>query len=91
MIVSIIHDPNIKYPGGGDYFSPDHAWPEYRLGHLSGKPNPVYAAVRTCLAQAGLDKNNFGQPGRIHFTRQPRLPALQLCKGEGGFRQRRRI
>lgn len=63
MIVSIIHDPSIKYPSGGDYFSPDHAWPEYRLGHLSGKPNPVYAAVRTCLAEAGLDKNNFGQPG----------------------------
>lgn len=63
MIFSIIHDLKIKYPKGGDYFSPDQAWPEYRLGNLSGKPNLVYAAVRTCLAEAGLDKDNFGLPG----------------------------
>ena len=60
--VSIIHDQGLMYPEKADYFSPDQVFPEYRLGHISKKTNRVYAAVRQCLAGAGLDKENFGQP-----------------------------
>jgi uncharacterized protein (DUF362 family) len=62
MLASLVHDKNLQYPGGEEFFSPDRAWPEYRLEHLSRKPNPVYGAVRQCFADAGLDEEHFGQP-----------------------------
>jgi uncharacterized protein (DUF362 family) len=62
MLASIVVNPNLKYPDAGDFFSPDQAWPEYSRNHLAAKPNPVYAAVRECLANAGLDRENFGTP-----------------------------
>ena len=43
------------------YFSPDEPYPEYSLGLVSKSPNLVYAAVRKCFADAGLDRNNFGK------------------------------
>lgn len=61
-MISIIHDPALNYPAGHDSYSPDEAYPEYRHGHVSQKPNPVYRAVRECLAQAGLDRERLGQP-----------------------------
>ncbi|MBE0540483.1 MAG: DUF362 domain-containing protein [Verrucomicrobia bacterium] len=60
MIASVVVDPRIKYPSHHDFFSPDRAWPEYRCGHLSSRPNPVYNAVRECLANSGLDQENLG-------------------------------
>ena len=62
MISSVIIDPAIEYPSSEDFFSPDEAYPEYALGRVSGRPNPVYRAVRNCLAQAGLDAARFGTP-----------------------------
>jgi uncharacterized protein (DUF362 family) len=61
--VSVIQDPKLEYPDPADYFSPSEAFPEYTSKPVSGKPNAVYAAVRQCLAQAGLDRENFGKPG----------------------------
>jgi uncharacterized protein (DUF362 family) len=60
-VVSVIRDPRLVYPDTGEYYSPDHAFPEYRLGHIAKKPNLVYAAVRQCLADARLDQENFGK------------------------------
>jgi uncharacterized protein (DUF362 family) len=62
QIVSVIHDRNLKYPDGGEFFSPSQVFAEYQLGHIAKKPNAVYAAVRRCLAEAGLDIENFGKP-----------------------------
>jgi len=60
-IVSVIHDPCLVYPEAGEYYSPDQAFPDYRFGHVAERPNPVYAAVRQCLADARLDEENFGK------------------------------
>lgn len=60
MVGAIVHDSRLVYPSGDDFFSPDVAWPEYRFGHLARTPNPVYSAVRACLADAGLDRERFG-------------------------------
>lgn len=60
--VSIIWSPEIDYPDEAEYFSPDEAYPEYVFKHLSKKPNFVYRAVRNCLMQAGLDKENHDKP-----------------------------
>jgi hypothetical protein len=59
-MISIFVDNTIRYPASSDFFSPDELFPEYAFGHISGQPNPVYRAVRTCLAQAGLDRERFG-------------------------------
>ncbi len=61
-IISVVCDRNLKYPEPGEHFSPDQAFPEYQFAHVAEKPNAVYAAVRQCLADAGLDKENFGNP-----------------------------
>jgi uncharacterized protein (DUF362 family) len=58
--VSVIHDRNLRYPEEGDYFSPNQAFPEYPFQHIARQSNPVYTAVRQCLAEAGLDGDNFG-------------------------------
>jgi len=60
-LIPVIHDLGIKYPTPDYYFSPDESYPEYKLGHVSKSPNLVYAAVRKCFADAGLDRNNFGK------------------------------
>lgn len=61
-MISIIQDSNINYPSDDYDFSPDEPFPEYQFQHISNEPNKVYKAVRDCLAQAGLDKNNYGTP-----------------------------
>jgi uncharacterized protein (DUF362 family) len=61
-VVSIIVNPDLSYPEAADAFSPDEAYPEYRHGLLSERPNRVYGAVRDMLAQAGLDAARFGTP-----------------------------
>lgn len=60
MHLSIVTDQQLAYPDGADSFSPSVAYPEYRLGHVSSRPNPVYAAVRHCFAQAGFDREHYG-------------------------------
>lgn len=62
MTVSVIRNERIRYPSGGEFFSPSEAYPEYELGHFSSASNQVYAAVRSCLAGAGLDSAHFGEP-----------------------------
>ena len=57
-MLSLIHDPTLEYPLAP--FSPDEAFPEYRLGHVSPTTNRVYRSVRACFAQAGLDSSRFG-------------------------------
>lgn len=50
------------YPSAVDGYAPDTAYPE--LPHVKPirRPNEVYAAVRLCLADAGLDAGRFGTP-----------------------------
>ena len=57
----IIFDKNIEYPSNEYYFSPSEKYPEYNFGHISKNPNNVYGAVRKCLINAGLDKENYGK------------------------------
>src|SRR5262245_36223036 len=59
--VSMIYEPKLEYPDPADYFSPAEEFPEYASKSVSSKPNAVYNAVRKCLAQAGLDRENFGR------------------------------
>jgi len=59
-MISLIRNDSLSYPGPEAYFSPDTAFPEYPFTHISARKNPVYRAVRECLAQAGLDSRNFG-------------------------------
>ena len=56
----LLADP--KYPEGADGFSPSEDFPELPFRHRSVHPNPVYRAVRQCLADAGLDAARFGTP-----------------------------
>lgn len=62
MTLSIFVDPSINYPDASDFYSPDQYFPEYKLVHISKHPNPVYRAVRNCLAQSGLDRQRFDTP-----------------------------
>lgn len=62
MLASLIHSDKLEYPTSEDYFSPDEAFPEYPFKHISKKPNNVYRAVRKCLMQVGLDRDNVGSP-----------------------------
>lgn len=57
--LSVIADKNLIYPQDGS-FSPSEKFPEYGYSDITTKPNLVYSAVRNCLAQAGLDFDNFG-------------------------------
>ena len=56
-MLSLVVDPNLQYPErDADGFSPDERFPEYRYAYVSACQNPVYRAVRECLAQSGLDR-----------------------------------
>ena len=59
-MLSIASDSSVSYPSHAEYFSPHERYPEYRYDHVASAPNSVYSLVRTCLAQAGLDRENFG-------------------------------
>lgn len=61
MLSSIIHDVDIQYPEGDQFYSPSESYPEYPFTHLSTNTNRVYQGVRNCLAQCGLDEANFGK------------------------------
>lgn len=61
-MISLLIDPTLEYPSGIDFFSPDESFPEYQFAHVSRQKNPVYTAVRRCLAQAGLDSEHFNTP-----------------------------
>lgn len=61
-LVSVTWDPSAQYPSPEHYFSPAERFPEYRFGHYSPEPNHAYRAVRTCLANAGLDAEKFQTP-----------------------------
>jgi hypothetical protein len=59
-MISIATCPGVDYPDASEFFSPSTAYPEYGLGHLSTRPNPVYDGVRRLFAEAGLDAARFG-------------------------------
>jgi hypothetical protein len=48
------------YPTPDFAYSPGEAYPEYAFGRAAPAPNPVYAALRRLLADAGLDKARLG-------------------------------
>lgn len=60
-MLSLIFKTDLQYPPPDDAFSPDERFPEYRFDRVSGRPNPVYRAVREALQHAGLDRENFGK------------------------------
>ncbi len=62
-MISLILDPSLRYPEGGEWYSPDERFPEYRYEHVASKPNPIYRAVRQCFIQAGLDEKHLGTAG----------------------------
>ena len=61
-MISLILDQSLQYPEGGEWFSPDERFPEYRFENIAAKPNPIYRAVRDCYVQAGLDAEHLGTP-----------------------------
>ncbi len=60
-LTSVLVNLALRYPDERHSFLPSEQYPEYRLGHISPEPNPVYDAVRECLLQAGLDSENQGR------------------------------
>ena len=61
-MISIVIDPDLRYPDADEDFSPDERFPEYRFEHVAQRPNPVYRAVRDVFVQAGLDRERLGTP-----------------------------
>lgn len=61
-MISVLIDPDIRYPDAAESFSPDERFPEYRFEHVARRPNPVYRAVRDIFAQAGLDQAHLDTP-----------------------------
>lgn len=61
-MISVIADPTLAYPPRDSHFAPSERFPEYRFDEIAREPNRVYAAVRACLVQAGLDRERFGTP-----------------------------
>jgi len=61
-MISLLIDPTLEYPSSLDFFSPDEQFPEYPFTHLSSVKNPIYRAVRNCIAQSGLDSEHFNTP-----------------------------
>ena len=61
-MISLLIDPALEYPDSRNSFSPDELFPEYQFADVSGEKNPVYRAVRQCLAQSGLDQEHYGTP-----------------------------
>ncbi|MRR32097.1 DUF362 domain-containing protein, partial [bacterium] len=59
-MISLLIDPSLTYPEGGEFYSPDERYPEYRYQAISTRSNPIYKAVRDCFIQAGLDHDHFG-------------------------------
>jgi hypothetical protein len=57
---SIVIERCAGYPGEEDRFSPDQRFPEYRHSRIAARPNPVYGAVRNCLARCQLDEARLG-------------------------------
>lgn len=62
MTVAIVHRPGVGYPLDSDFFSPGERYPEYVFDHVARETNPVYAMMRTLLADYGLDRERFGTP-----------------------------
>ena len=80
-VVSVTCDRGLSYPEPGEYFSPDQAFPEYQLAQIAKKPNAVYSAVRRCLAEAGLDVENFGKAtwNPLRYYIKPGQKVFILC------------
>ena len=60
--VTAVRVPSSRYPRGDDGYSPSRSYPEIVFAHRSRQPNPIYDAVRTCLQDAGLDREHAGTP-----------------------------
>jgi hypothetical protein len=54
-LISLVRSIEAAYPDASDFFSPSERYPEYPFDLISRAPNPVYAAVRQALLEAGLD------------------------------------
>ena len=80
-MISVIHDHQIRYPDDSEFFSPSQNYPEYPFSHIASRPNLVYHAVRNCLAQAGLDKANYGKPSwnPLRYTISEGSNVFVLC------------
>ena len=78
--LSVIADKNLSYPNE-ENFSPSEIFPEYQYGDIATQPNLTYAAVRNCLAQAGLDRVHFGSKNWNPFGEyiQPGQKVFVLC------------
>src|SRR3954447_21093207 len=57
-VVSIRSEKGVRYPAEGP-FSPSTRFPEYPFSDCASVANPVYASVRDCLRDAGLDAKNY--------------------------------
>lgn len=59
-MISIIENKSLCYPSDRFYFSPSEVYSEFENPFLSSEENRIYAAVRKCLIQAGLDESHQG-------------------------------
>lgn len=57
--VVVARSASCSYPAQAP-FDPSEAFPELADVPVGDEPNPVYAAVRTCLQRLGLDAERFG-------------------------------
>lgn len=60
--IAVRWDHSITYPSNRHFFSPSERFPEYKFSHLAPCVNPVYKAVRSCLADAELDQEHWQTP-----------------------------
>ncbi len=81
MLASVVADDSLVYPAPDEHFSPHEAYPEYRFSHLAKRSNRVYAAVRECFRQAGLDIERYGTPSWNPLGRyvRPGARVFVLC------------
>ena len=80
-MIAVLSAADIAYPPATDHFSPSEAFPEYRHGSPATTRNPVYAAVRQVLADAGMDAEHYGTADWNPFraTIRPGSSVFVLC------------
>lgn len=88
-IVSVVHDPSASYPSTPNY-GPLSSYPERPAGGLSFAPNAAYELVRSALAGAGCDSQQFDtaswSPFRDFVARGERIHVLpNLVTQRRGF------
>ncbi|MBI5502672.1 MAG: DUF362 domain-containing protein [Deltaproteobacteria bacterium] len=61
-LVAAVRLDQPTYPDGADSYSPGENFPELPFPDVARTPNAVYAGVRRCLRDSGLDHARFGTP-----------------------------